>query len=578
MTILPETLTIRNFRSIRGTVSVPINAPIVLIHGANGAGKTSLLSALELAMTGDVATMRREDSDFPKYLVHEGAERAEVQLITGGGRADADALGGSIAVIDGQITGRALLDRLDAGFFAERCYLAQSVLSRLLEIYQHADPQSDSHLTHFVKDLLGLDQLDALVDGLHAAGDIRRTRGLVPEFRAAEERCRSLRSQRATAERERDLLTQAATAQRQNFLTLLSVLPSDVVGTEAPAADLTQVKNLLEREREDPALVVLAQYRRELTSIQNAWKSLPRDMPAAERSRAEQEEGAASAAAAAWRVAIGAAFEALLDHLREDFPDLPSWAQAGPQRAYDLAEARLHKELQRLNTALARDQAVGLKIQEFDEEIRRAEARIKVAEDQIGGLAKNAGELAGALAAIIPHILGQNCPVCSRDFAEVSTEPLVGHLQRTIAMLTTQAGRLSELSRASSAELTHLSALKRARETEASRQLGTDERLPHQVRAATLTRRLQVLVGLGNGVAIGTDLLRRHSNAQRSLSEARDRDRLATELRAGLETLCEKLEQPQLGDAEPLPAALDRLQQFVLVPLHRHYDSLPGVG
>jgi exonuclease SbcC len=63
-------------------------------------------------------------------------------------------------------------------FYGERCYLAQSTLARLLEIYQHKDARlTESPLTKFVKDLLGLDQLDALVEGLHDAGDVTSRTG-----------------------------------------------------------------------------------------------------------------------------------------------------------------------------------------------------------------------------------------------------------------------------------------------------------------------------------------------------------------------------------------------------------------
>jgi DNA repair protein SbcC/Rad50 len=32
-------LLIENFRSLNGTVSIPLDAPIVLLHGSNGMGK-----------------------------------------------------------------------------------------------------------------------------------------------------------------------------------------------------------------------------------------------------------------------------------------------------------------------------------------------------------------------------------------------------------------------------------------------------------------------------------------------------------------------------------------------------------
>jgi len=54
-------ITIKDFRSINGSITVPLDAPIVLIHGVNGAGKSSVLSALELALTGRVESLSRSE-------------------------------------------------------------------------------------------------------------------------------------------------------------------------------------------------------------------------------------------------------------------------------------------------------------------------------------------------------------------------------------------------------------------------------------------------------------------------------------------------------------------------------------
>src|ERR1019366_9749811 len=64
-------LIVENFRSIRGTVNVSLDAQVVLIHGPNGIGKTSLLSAIELALTRSVGSIGRMDTDYLKYLPHK---------------------------------------------------------------------------------------------------------------------------------------------------------------------------------------------------------------------------------------------------------------------------------------------------------------------------------------------------------------------------------------------------------------------------------------------------------------------------------------------------------------------------
>ena len=54
-------ISLENFRSIDRKVEVRLDAPVVLIHGQNGVGKTSLLSAIELALTGAIPSMERSD-------------------------------------------------------------------------------------------------------------------------------------------------------------------------------------------------------------------------------------------------------------------------------------------------------------------------------------------------------------------------------------------------------------------------------------------------------------------------------------------------------------------------------------
>src|ERR1700730_17418834 len=73
---------------------------------------------------------------------------------------------------------------------SRRCDPGRAALvpAGLLEIYEDKDTRkSDSPLTKFVKDLLGLDHLDALIEGLHDAGNVRRLRESVPLYWDARE-------------------------------------------------------------------------------------------------------------------------------------------------------------------------------------------------------------------------------------------------------------------------------------------------------------------------------------------------------------------------------------------------------
>jgi hypothetical protein len=181
--LILKSVDINNFRSIRGPVHAPLDAKVVLVHGENGAGKTSLLSAAELALTGKVQSLERADPDYEKQLLHRSATAgsALLKILAGTSeqsfKAELNATGAqSIAALDEQ----------RATFFRERVFLPQSLLGQLLQIYQDARNDAASPLAQFVGALLGLDRLDALEAGLKPLADVRNVRKNVDGWLAAE--------------------------------------------------------------------------------------------------------------------------------------------------------------------------------------------------------------------------------------------------------------------------------------------------------------------------------------------------------------------------------------------------------
>ena len=83
--LLLKEMDITNFRSIRGHVHVPLDAQVVLVHGENGAGKTSLLSAIELALTGSVQSLGRADPNYSRQLLHRSTDGGNITVKTIGG-------------------------------------------------------------------------------------------------------------------------------------------------------------------------------------------------------------------------------------------------------------------------------------------------------------------------------------------------------------------------------------------------------------------------------------------------------------------------------------------------------------
>ena len=119
-----EVLDIKNFRSIRGQVHAPLDAKVVLVHGENGAGKTSLLSAIELALTGKVQSLERADPGYEKQLLHRSATEGSVLLKTLAGTSE-QSFKAVLNVAGAQSI--AALDEQRAKFFRERVFLPQSL-------------------------------------------------------------------------------------------------------------------------------------------------------------------------------------------------------------------------------------------------------------------------------------------------------------------------------------------------------------------------------------------------------------------------------------------------------------------
>jgi DNA repair protein SbcC/Rad50 len=386
MTPFLKSITATNFPSIKGSVTVPLDAPVVLIHGQNGTGKTSLLSAIELGLTAQVPSLARLDRDYLARLVHKDAKESRVA-------ATVDGLNGAFRSTDivigrSSVSGDAVLSREQAHFYSERCYLAQASLGRLLEIYEDKDTRkSDSPLTKFVKDLLGLDHLDALIEGLHDAGNVRRLRESVPLYWDARETIPTLEKDisRDSAEQLRlDREIKAATDRLLSKLTALNV-PSAATPSNA---ELTRI---FEDRPEEPELQRLARLRRDIIATHDQWRSIQSPVDAADRDSAERASTEANAALEAWRSSTGSTLEGLFARLSEFLSDLALPQAVGPERARAAALQTLNAELNRCVTVLARDADATGRIATLDQNMERARSRAAVLDNQIVGHAAAAG-------------------------------------------------------------------------------------------------------------------------------------------------------------------------------------------
>ena len=70
------------FGAFAGTSTLRLTRQSFLIHGENGAGKTSLLSAMEYGLTGNVQALDRADPEYAEHLLHRSATQGKIIVKT----------------------------------------------------------------------------------------------------------------------------------------------------------------------------------------------------------------------------------------------------------------------------------------------------------------------------------------------------------------------------------------------------------------------------------------------------------------------------------------------------------------
>ncbi len=458
---------VANFRSISGDLRLPLDAPVVLIHGANGSGKTSVLSAIELALTGEVNSLARVDDRYFAHLPHHGHDFAAIEVDI------ADSQGAVsrhnvMTVGPGGLEGSPALRGNERRFYSERSYLDQYSLGRLLEIYQHSESNQESSLERFVNELLGLDELDSLIGGLDDALDIRRLRKAAPQLAAMESRQSDLREDLKTATARRRALESEVQSEEIKLADSVGLFePSDPVSSVPTVGELAEdaeVSQGSERLKElGAALTRLTELRGKLQGLMARPAQLKLDE--ALRARADS-----AARVEEWRNA----YQAPLTLLAQSAERVGVPASAEAQSLLDVRtevrrlSAELADRLARHEQAIKDAAELDGRIVETAEVV--SELGSKVSEGQAV-----AGTLATGLSAIMEHIDDDVCPVCDRNFAEVSSEGLRTHLQDKVRAIAGQGADLQQLIDTRGASQAELGDLRELREGAGRRLLEENE-------------------------------------------------------------------------------------------------------
>ena len=550
--ILLKSLDITNFRSIRGHIHAPLDAKVVLVHGENGAGKTSLLSSIELALTGRVQSLERADQGYARQLLHRASVEGNVLLRTllGSAEYDYEAL-----LTDAGARPVAELGAERAKFFRERCFLPQSLLGQLLQIYQDAGSEASSPLSQFVGKLLGLDRLDALEAGLKPFADVRNVRKTVDGWLAVE-------NEKSRLDR---LLLDHSTArngvdqQITDAMNELRVLCAELgLAIEVSEETLDAVEAALTDRADLQNLRALTDQQRQLGSIQREISAAESVGDAGDVSSAADD---AREAYASWEAAHGgkasdirARIEALLTEA-----SLPS----DPGQLVELGLELLRTEQKQVSERAGQarndyERAVTAK----DERDVAQRQRVTI-DEEVGNLSSDAGSLGSALAELTSFITDETCPVCDRDFSEVGKVPLSEHVHHKVRTLSASAERLLVLGRTRGELQITIERLDREIESIAARKPDPEALAALDRRVALVEALISEIEGLGEIFREGGRLRAADVAARRSLNAAQSNNVALMAARETLSDFALSIGAEALADGESFLSGMARLEALL---------------
>ena len=174
-------LNLQGFRLFRDLVKVALDADVVLIYGPNGSGKSSLIQAIEFAITGKVSSLESFTEDYPACLKNGAADRCQASILcrTGKGELTQEF---SFEQDGRPDLSQSVIRAADRQLFSERCLLSQVTLGRLFEHYQSKNSSGEQPLVAFIRELLKLERLDQLTEGLEIVSRDPTTKKQIPLY------------------------------------------------------------------------------------------------------------------------------------------------------------------------------------------------------------------------------------------------------------------------------------------------------------------------------------------------------------------------------------------------------------
>ena len=403
-------------------------------------------------------------------------------------------------------------------------------------------------MTRFVRELLGIDHLDALIEGLHASRDVRRLRRLVPVYGQAQAEQEILTQQELRTRSKLAALEREKAAYSERLREQLSrLLPA----TAVPALDDQDgVERLLAGRPDEQRQLTLNWMLRNIQALRVEWEGASSAAAEAERRVVEEAAQTAAARLSAWRSGAGGAIERLIQELRSDFPNLPSPVATGPEFAQSEALSAVLIEVERCAALLAQDDADATRLVGVVQHVKAMEGRIETLDQESSKLAGDAEGLGEALRDLLPHISGNECPVCDRDFGEVSKEELSAHLANKLTRLADRAARLQTAAKARVEAVNSLALARREEDALRRRQLTPDARARLLSRRETLEAAAQRLRQMAVGAKEGARLAAEAFGRGLDLAEFEARHQRGLAIRHSITELAREAESSARPDSE----------------------------
>jgi exonuclease SbcC len=507
-----RSISIADYRRLEGHRVVPLDAPVVLLYGPNGTGKTSILSALELALTGEVRSMRRHDPRYTAHLPFHGQDFATLRATVSDALSLAETqepmtVGGS------RITGAPALQVEAARFYAERCYLDQVSLGQLLELYQYREGKEESALARFVNELLGLEQLDALWTGLSDATDLRRLKKLSEPLADAESEAQKADDDLLKASAELKATQDEMARVRARLVEFLHTfhIGGSQVDEQQVVVQAAEVLRAADSATGPSRATYLV---RSLTSLGGRVEGLSNRRSVKRLDDARAALLKATERYDAWRHQHAEKIAAWRHDAAEQQIEVATDASA--------AADALAAELRRISHALAEQAEVTKTRRHLESQIANTRTSLSQIDDRLASARERAGSLVEGLSLLRVHTDSNVCPVCDRDFSEVSSIHLTMHVGRKLDELTSEGERLRQLRE----QRINISRDLQVLEQQLARLEGIAwseaQRAAFDVRRTSLNKLEERLQALQPAISVGVDLESEVAGAAARLEQAQD--------------------------------------------------------